>query len=352
MRALVKSKPGRGLDLVDVPDPVPRPGEVLIRVGASGVCGSDVARYVWSRNYEAGAAKDMTRDLPRILGHEISGLVVELGPKVSTINEGDRVAVQNILGCWRCGSCRRGMPNVCDTRRTIGVHRDGGYAELCAVPEANCTRIADSVSLHLAASMQPFAVATNAVALADLAPGDRILVWGLGPIGLATIAAARLRGAEVALGIDISPIRIEEAEAFGVPTLDVREGDPAAAVRAALGPRSIDAAFEAAGAPAAVEATFPVLRKSSPLVLIGNLKDRVDVDLMPLIMDQQVLIGSRSYSLEMWDVAVRTIGRSGYEATLGDEVSLGEAIERFDMAAAGDGRAFTILPNGPEAGMA
>jgi len=345
MRALVKTKPGPGLDLLRVPDPVPGPGEVVVRVEAAGVCGSDVARYVWTRNYEAGAAKSMTDDLPRILGHEFAGTVVETGPDVRRVTVGDRVGIQNVLGCDRCEACRRGMPNVCAERRTIGVHRDGGYAERCVVPEANITAMPEGMSFHLAAAWQPFSVATNAVELAGLRPADRILVWGLGPIGLAAIFAARLRGATVALGVDKNPIRLAEAEALGIPTMAVGDGDLGAAVRERLGARSVDAVFEAAGAAATIEASLPVLRKSRSMVLIGNQRERVSADLMPLIMDQQRLIGSRSYSLDIWDLAVRTIGDSGFEATLGDEVGLEEALARFEAAAAGHGRPFTIMPS-------
>ena len=121
MRALVKTRAGPGLDLLQVPDPVPGPDEVVIRVEAAGVCGSDVARFVWTRNYDAGAAKAMTDDLPRIMGHEFAGVVDALGPDVTGVRVGDRVGVMNILGCGRCAACHRGMPNVCVERRTIGV---------------------------------------------------------------------------------------------------------------------------------------------------------------------------------------------------------------------------------------
>jgi threonine dehydrogenase-like Zn-dependent dehydrogenase len=344
MRALVKSRPERGLDLLAVADPVPAPDEVLMRVSAAGVCGSDVARYAWTRNYEAGGAKAMTDDLPRIMGHEFAGEVVEVGSEVRTVRPGDRVGVMNILSCHRCEACHRGMPNTCVERRTIGVHRDGGYAELCAVPEANVTPIAAEMSDHLAAALQPFAVATNAVSQADLEPGDRIVVWGLGAIGLAAAFAAKLCGAEVALGIDRNPVRLAEAEDLGIPTLDTSTGDAGAALVDRLGRRSVEAVFEAAGVPEAIEWSLPILRKRRSMVLIGNLRDRVDADLMPLIMDQQRLVGSRSYSLSIWDRAVRTIGRSGYERTLGDEVGLHEAIARFEAASAGKGRPFTVVP--------
>lgn len=343
MRALVKTGPGRGMELLDVDDPVPGTNEVLIEVEASGVCGSDIARFEWSRNYEAGAAKDMTKDLPRVLGHEFAGVVRELGSQVSTLSPGDRVAVQNILGCGRCRSCQDGSPNVCSERRTIGVHRDGGYAELCSVPAANCAVIDDGVSMHLAAALQPFAVATHAVEISGVRPGDRALIWGLGPIGLAVAAACRLRGVEIALGTDVNPVKLQQASDFGVPVISAATGSTTP-LEEHVAPRSIDAVFEAAGAREAIESSLPLLAKNRPIILIGNQRHRTDADLMPLIMDQQSLLGSRSYSLSSWDIAVRTIGRSGYARTLGEEVSLDESLERFEMAARGGGGAFTIMP--------
>ena len=351
MRALVKTRPARGLELLEVPDPVPGAGEVLLRVGAAGVCGSDVARYVWTRNYEAGGAKAMTADLPRIIGHEFAGTVEALGPAADAGPPavGDRVVVQNILGCWRCDECLRGMPNLCVDRRTLGVHRDGGYAELVVVPARNCTPMADSMSMHLGAALQPFAVGTHAVAQADLRPGDRIVVWGLGAIGLAVIHAARLRGASVALGLDRNPIRLAEAEALGIPTMDTTGLDDAASLGSALvqrlGRRSLDAAFEAAGVAVAISAVQPALRKQRPIVLIGNLKDHFSGDLMPHIMDEQRLVGSRTYGMASWAIAARTIESSGFDRTLGDEVGLDEAIDRFEAATRGEGRPFTIMPS-------
>lgn len=352
MRALVKTAPGPGLSLLEVPDPAAGPGEVLLRVGAAGVCGSDVARFVWTRNYEAGGAKAMTADLPRIMGHEFAGTVIEVGAGVDEVAPGDRVVVQNILACWRCDECLRGNVNLCRDRRTLGVHRDGGYADLCVAPARNCTPIPDSMGIHLAAAIQPFAIGTHAIAQAGLRPGDAIVVWGLGAIGLAVIHAARLVGATTALGIDRNPIRLAEAAALGIPTFDTTGLDDPGTLTEALverlGRRGIDAVLEAAGVPEAIPSALPVLRKRRPIVLIGNLRDRVGADLMPLIMDEQRLLGSRSYSLPDWSVAVRTIEASGYERTLGDEIGLDEAIARFELAAAGRGRPFTIVP-GPAA---
>lgn len=350
MLALVKTAPGPGLALLRVPDPAAGPGEVLLRVGAAGVCGSDVARFVWTRNYEAGGAKAMTADLPRIMGHEFAGTVEAVGDGVDIVRPGDRVAVQNILGCWHCPECLSGFPNLCRERRTLGVHRDGGYADLCVVPARNCTPIPDSVSMHLAAALQPYAVGSYAVGHLALDAGDAVAVWGLGPIGLAAVHAIRLRGGTIALGLDRNPVRLAEAESLGIPTLDTSGLETTAALGEALvarlGRRSLEGVVEAAGVPEAIEASLPVLRKRHGIVLIGNQRGRLDADLMPMIMDEQRLLGSRSYSLAAWETAVRTIVASGYERTLGDEVPLEEAIGRFEIAASGAGRPFTVVPRG------
>jgi threonine dehydrogenase-like Zn-dependent dehydrogenase len=345
MRALVKSRPGPGLDLLDVADPVPGRDEVVIRVEAAGVCGSDIARYAWTRNHEPGAAKDMSGDLPRILGHEYAGVVVQTGPGVPAELVGTRIAVQNILSCRACRECDAGTPNLCRVRRTLGVHRDGGYAQFAVVPEANLTPIPDEMDFHVAAAVTPFAVASNAVALADLEPGARIVIWGLGPIGVAVAMAARLRGAEVLLGIDRNPVRLAEAQALHIPVIDTTDADGGHAILEAIGPRSADAVFEAAGVAQAIGWSLPILRKRRPIVLIGNLRDRVEADLMPLVMDQQRLIGSRSYSLAVWRMALETVERTPFPRTLGDVVSLDGALAAFEAAATGTGRPFTIVPN-------
>ncbi|MBB5790114.1 zinc-dependent alcohol dehydrogenase [Jiangella mangrovi] len=339
MQALVKTRPGPGLELAEVPVPRPGPGEVLVRVAVAAVCGSDVARYRWSRNYEAGAAKDMTRDLPRILGHEFSG-TVETG--ADGVPDGARVAIRNILGCGRCRSCVVGYASTCTKRRTIGVHTDGGYAEYAVVPAANCTVLDDGFDLHLAAALQPFAIATHAVAKAGLAPGETFAVWGLGPVGLAVVLAATLTGASAVAGFDLNPGRVAEARALGIPAFDPRETAPADV----LPPRSVDALFDAAGAGAVVLEQARALVHRGPVVLIGNLPGRVDADLMPLIMAEQRILGVRSYSAPAWDRAVRTVASTPFHRTLGDEVPLGPvALERFELAASGAGRPFAVVPH-------
>lgn len=347
MKALVKVRPEHGLDLLDVPEPVAGPGEVVIRVEAAKVCGSDIGRYQWTRNYADGAAKAMVHDLPRILGHEYSGTVVTVGPDVTTVREGDRIAVCAMLGCGRCPACDRGLPNVCRDRKTLGVHRDGGYAERAVVPERNCYVIPDTMSFELAAAVTSFATSTYAVEQANLEPGARVLIWGAGAIGLGVLLAARLRGAASAVVVDRAADRLRLAASLGAETFQPGDGDPGPLLLEALGPRSVDAVVEAAGAPESVAASLPVLKKNSPMVLIGNMRTASELDLMPLIMDSQRLIGSRSKSLAAWSVAIHTIEASGYEATLPPTVPFDAALTHFEETSSGRAGPFTILPGLP-----
>ena len=111
MKALVKERPEPGIVYRDVPEPPLKPGQVIVHVRACGISGSEVSRYRWTSAYHAGRAKDMTRLLPRIMGHEFSGTIAALGPGVSGVSEGDPVVVQSVIGCGRCDSCDAGLPN-------------------------------------------------------------------------------------------------------------------------------------------------------------------------------------------------------------------------------------------------
>jgi threonine dehydrogenase-like Zn-dependent dehydrogenase len=253
--------------------------------------------------------------------------------------------VRNILGCTRCDHCRDGAEHACDSRRTIGVHVDGGYAERVAIPARNCTPLEDDVPFHLAAALQPFAVATHAVARSVPVPGSSAAVWGLGPIGVACCLAARVRGVEVVAAFDVNTERVEEARSLGIPAWTA-EGPGAAAARLAemVPARSLDVLLDCAGVPAEVLLARTVLRKRGAIVLVGNARHPIEVDLLPVTMDEQRLLGSRSYSNASWETAVRTLARSGYAAALGDEVGLDEALGRFALAAQGRGRHFTVIP--------
>jgi len=347
VKALVKTRPEPGLDLLDVAEPTPGPGEVLLQVDTAAVCGSDVARFRWAREYQPGGAKAMGRDLPRILGHGYAGTVVGVGGGADSAAEtgvavGDRVTVQNVIGCWQCPACLAGLPNACDRRRTLGVHLDGGYAERAVVPARNCSPMPDAMDFPVGAALHAFAIATYAVDHAELRPGERIVIWGAGRVGIAVLLAARLRGIDDALVIDRAPDRLATVAELGADTLLVGDRIDDGTLADRVGAHAVDAVFEAAGVPASVPVSLPALRRRGPMVLIGNMSSAEPLDLLPLIMDQQRLIGTRSYSLAAWHTALRTAVRSGFAGTLGDEVDIADAPARFERAAEGVGGPFSV----------
>ena len=185
MRALQCIEPGK-LAVIDRPTPSPGPGEALVRVRRVGVCGTDLHIYEGSHPF---------LEYPRVIGHELSGEIAEVGPG-SSFTLGQQVYVIPYLACGACGACLRGKTNCCQNIRVLGVHIDGGMAEYVCVPESNIAP-AEGVSLDQAAMVEFLAIGAHAVRRANLAAEDRVLVVGAGPIGIGCALFARLRGGAV-----------------------------------------------------------------------------------------------------------------------------------------------------------
>jgi L-iditol 2-dehydrogenase len=211
MRAAVFHGPG-DLRVGDLPRPRISDSELLLEVGACALCGSDV------RTFRHGARNI---DKPVILGHELSGTIVEIGHGVSGYRTGQRVAVAPAIPCGDCDFCRRGVQTMCERLRSIGYEFDGGLAEFMAVPasavRAGCVNlIPDAVPFAEAAIAEPLACVINAQELLNVGQGDTVVVLGAGPVGCLHAGLARLRGASVVLLVDMRPERLQRAHAFNV----------------------------------------------------------------------------------------------------------------------------------------
>lgn len=347
MKALVKETPEPGIAYRDVPDPLLQPGHVIVRVKACGISGSEVSRYRWTNAYHAGRPKDMTRLLPRIMGHEFSGTIAAVGPGVSGISEGDPIVVQSVIGCGACDSCDAGLPNHCNRRVTIGVHADGGFAEYCAVPSANVYPIPAGVALENVALLQPFAIAAYALEVGGVGPGDRIGVWGVGAIGVSIIQQAIIGGATVEFAVGRNAGRLEAARSLGV--LNIISASAMNAPQRLLemfGKQKLDAIFEVSGHTPAINSALTLLKKRGRVVLIGNLKEPFHADLLQAIMDQLSIRSVRTYSLSAWRRALALIPRvqAQHSAIPVERVPLAEGIRTFERAAAGEGVKFVLEP--------
>ncbi len=272
MQAVLKAEPAPGFTLRDVDEPQPGHGQVLLRVAAASVCGTDVHLYDWN----AWAAARVHP--PRIVGHEVCGEVLAHGSGVQAPELGTRVAVESHIVCGHCPECRRGDFHVCENTRILGVDVDGAFASEVVVPAANVWPVGTSISPEVAAAMEPFGNAVHACSYGDL-DARIVVVFGCGPIGCAAIAVARAQGAARVIGVDRNQYRLELAERMGAHTV-IRAGDTPVddAIRQAAG-GFVDCALEMSGAVTAVRSATRVVRPGGWISLLGIGDEPVTLDL-------------------------------------------------------------------------
>ena len=288
MHALILTAPNC-LEWRQVPEPVPAPGDVLIRVGACGICGSDVHGIDGSTG---------RRRPPIVMGHEAAGTIAALGPEVGGWSVGERVTFDSTVYCGHCDYCRSGCVNLCNDRRVLGVscdeyRRDGAFAEYVAVPQRILYRLPGDLSFEHAAVVEPVSIAVHAVHRADVASDATTLVVGTGMIGLLVIQVLRARGVATIVAADIDPSRRQLARQCGADiVLDPDDIDIPTAVRDVTDGQGVDAAFEAVGIAVSVSAAVQSARKGAAVVLIGNLAPEVSVPLQYIVTRELTLLGS------------------------------------------------------------
>jgi L-iditol 2-dehydrogenase len=288
MKALVLREYGR-LVYEDVPEPEVAADELLVKVAACGICGSDVHGLDGSTG---------RRRPPLIMGHEAAGVVAAIGPAVKGWSPGDRVTFDSTIYRLDDWYTRRGLYNLSDGRVVLGVspgeyRRDGAFAEYVAVPQHIVYRLPDGMSFERAAMAEPVAVAAHAVALTPIAVGDTAVVVGAGMIGLCLVQVLRAAGCSRVFAIDLEPAKRELARRLGAAmVLDPQQADVARAVADATDGRGADVAFEAVGVTAAVKSAIASVRRGATVTLVGNLSPAVELPLQAVVTRQLRLQGS------------------------------------------------------------
>jgi len=273
----------------DVPEPAIGPDDVLIRVKACGICGSDVHGMDGSTG---------RRIPPIIMGHEAAGVIAKVGTEVTDWNIGDRVSFDSTIYCGRCHFCRRGQINLCDNRRVLGVSCDeyrqhGAFAEYVAVPQRILYRLPQDLSFVRASLVEPVSVAFHAVERTKISLNDTAVVVGSGMIGLLVIQALRIAGCGQIVAVDIDADRLEMARSLGADlTFKSDEVDVVSQVRAATDGRGADISFEVVGVTPTVDLAARCLRKGGSLTLVGNLSPQVELPLQAVVTRELTLNGS------------------------------------------------------------
>jgi len=288
MKALLLTE-YRKLEPADVPRPVPGPHELLVRVKACGICGSDIHGYDGSTG---------RRIPPLVMGHEAAGEVAETGPGVSGFSVGDRVTFDSTISCGECWYCQRGQINLCQNRQVLGVscdeyRRHGAFAEYVLIPQRIAYHLPASLSYEHAALLEAVSVAVHAVNRTPIRMGDTAVVVGSGMIGLLVVQALRHAGCGRIIAIDLDNDRLKLARTLGADvTFNARTENLAEAVAGLTGGRGADVALEAVGATAPIQTAIQVLRRGGALTLVGNLAPRIDLPLQLVVTRELTLYGS------------------------------------------------------------
>jgi L-iditol 2-dehydrogenase len=283
------------LEMTEMPEPAIGPDEVLVRVRACGICGSDVHGFDGSTG---------RRIPPLVMGHEAAGEVAAVGAEVTDLRLGDRVTFDSTIYCGKCFFCARGEVNLCEDRQVLGVspgtyRRHGAFAELVAVPRRIVYRLPDSIAYDEAALIEAVSVAVHAVGLIPVECDDTAVIVGSGMIGLLAIQAAKLAGCGRTIAIDIDDGRLALAKQLGATdVVNSKSSDPVAAVREMTEGRGAPVVVECLGAGETVKTAIGCARKGAMVALVGNLAPKAELPLQDVVTRQIRLQGSCASSGE------------------------------------------------------
>lgn len=258
------------LQMQDIPVPVIREGDVLVRVRAAGICHSDV-------HYRAG--KSSVQPLPRTLGHEIAGVVEQVGNQVTTVKVGDRVCVHYMLSCGDCYYCRTDHDQFCTQGSIVGRDADGGYAEYVAVPAGNAISLTEEIPFEQGAILMcSSATAFHALRKSRLKGGETVAIFGVGGLGISAVQLAHALGALDVYAVDINADKLRLAEKYGAIPVNARSSDPVTEIRKRTQGKGVDVALEMIGLPQTMKQAVQSLAVMGRAVVAGISDQLLEID--------------------------------------------------------------------------
>lgn len=344
MKALRKIRAERGASVESVPIPSIGPRDVLVRVRAASICGTDLHIYDWDR-WSASRLRP-----PLTFGHEFCGHIEKVGEEVSGLATGDFVSAEMHLNCGLCRACRMGQPHVCRHVRIIGIDLDGCFAEFVRIPAANIWKVDPAIPEHYAAILDPLGNAVHTVLAGEIV-GRTVLVTGCGPIGLMAIAVAKACGCSTVLATEVNPHRREMARVMGADVvLAPASGDVVAEVRAATDGEGVDVLLEMSGNPAAIRQGFKMLRQGGRASLLGLTSLPVTLDLVEDIIFKgavvQGIYGRKMFETWVQMTSLLRAGRLNLEPLFRERLPLEGFSDAFRLLEMGQAGKVLFFPNG------
>jgi len=338
MKAVAKTKREPGLEVIETePDRI-GDDEILLRMRAASICGSDLGFYNYTPAYQKFAK------VPTIMGHEFAGEISEVGKNVREFRIGDRASVESVLYCGQCKFCRRGETNICQNFTVFGMHRNGGFAEYVSVDQKYLHQIPNDVSFLEAGVVEPLSVVVNALenVSAPINVGDTACVIGPGPLGLFSAEILRAKGVRdvLIMGITVDEYRLDLAKnKLSFETLNTDVADPIEKKNSITGGYGYETIVVSAGAPAALKTSIPLVSKGGQIIVLGIFPEDVSIPASDLVRRQISLRGSYGSAWKHYEEAIRLLELKKVRANsiVSHQFPLDQGDEAFQMAKAKTG---------------
>ncbi|MBB6645699.1 zinc-dependent alcohol dehydrogenase family protein [Halobellus ruber] len=328
------------MEVRDRERPEPGPNDVVVRVGACGVCATDLHMFRGS----------FAVDFPAVLGHESAGTIVEVGDDVDGLASGDRVTVNPVVPCYACSYCKRGETNLCENAASIGGAGDrildGSFAEYVQAPAGNVELIGD-LPFRYAALAEPLACCIHAADRSGVGQGDSVAVIGAGPIGLLLLQTLRNRGASPIAVSELNPKRREVAKGMGADlVVDPEAGDPVETISEEIG--EVDAGIEVVGLVPTIQQAYDVTANGGTTLIVGVPKQDATMEINPfdVYYNDLDIRGTFALTHETFERAVTLLqhGRIDAEPLVTEEIGLGEIPSAFERMQNNDGLKKVVVP--------
>ncbi len=339
------------IEVREVPDPEPGPGQVLLAPQYASICGTD--QHVFPGEFKGRVT------YPAILGHEFSAVVEVVGEGVTGFAAGDRVTVDPIVPCMRCVACINGRLSACRRLRLLGIDLPGGFAQRVVAPAHSCFRVPEEVTLHDAALTEPFSLGIHACRRARIEPGDVVVILGAGKLGLSILSIVQLTAADTIIVTDRRARRLEVAERLGADVvLDITRVDPVAEVVKMTGGEGADRVSEAVGhATPGITGKQPMteaaemVRSAGRVVVLGQGPDEEPIFWKPFVWKEAEIVASR-VTLGEFPRTLRMLerGRLHPELIVTHELPLARIAEAFELMLSPEAGAIKVLLSIPQTG--
>jgi len=332
MKALVKSKPEPGIWMERVPVPAPGPNDVLIQIGKTAICGTDLHIYNW----DEWAQK--TIPVPMVVGHEFCGEIVEVGSAAKNFSVGQRVSGEGHIVCAACRNCRAGRGHLCRNTVGVGVNRPGAFAEYLCIPEHNVFPLPDDIPDEIAAIFDPFGNAVHTALSFDLV-GEDVLVTGAGAIGIMSALVAKEVGARNVVITDINPMRLDRARKMGIDYVVDASNQNLRDVIGDIGMREgFDVGLEMSGAAEAFRDMIEVMNNGGKIAILGIAPAAFEIDWNEVIFKMLTLKGI--YGREMFEtwykMATLVQGRIDLAPIISHRLDVDDFAQGFEAMASGN----------------